>query len=293
MMGRVGYGAWLGAVLVGIVVLAPPVCAQSKSPELSNGGLSQAQKNELKSVFGGALVDGRSLALDPDATVAERRLTLARRAALYEELKEFAKAEESWTSAISLEPPAASIYGDRGYFYIRVGRFAQALDDFNTGMQLDPANPRYRFGAGRVQAMLKNYAAAADFYGEAIKLGPHEPTFYLARAEAFIHLDQPRLARADYDQALQIKLPRPIDNYFATIGRGFAALKLGDYPSAIADFDKALEYDPRAISVLLWRGYARERDGRINLALDDYERAASVDPNNRWATASLQRLRSN
>jgi hypothetical protein len=98
MMGRVGYGAWLGAVLVGIVVLAPPVCAQSKSPELSNGGLSQAQKNELKSVFGGALVDGRSLALDPNATVAERRLTLARRAALYEELKEFAKAEESWTS---------------------------------------------------------------------------------------------------------------------------------------------------------------------------------------------------
>jgi tetratricopeptide (TPR) repeat protein len=293
MMGRVGYGAWLGAVLVGIVVLAPPVRAQSKLSEPSTGALSQAQKNELKSTFGGALVDGRSLALDPNATVAERRLTLARRAALYEELKEFAKAEESWTSAISLEPPAPSIYGDRGYFYIRVGRFAEALGDFNTGMQLDPANPRYRFGAGRVQAMLKNYAAAADLYGEAIKLGPREPTFYLARAEAFIHLDQPRLARADYDQALTIKLPRPIDNYFATIGRGFAALKLADYPSAIADFDKALEYDPGSVRVLLWRGYARERGGRINLALDDYERAASVDPKNRWATASLQRLRSN
>jgi len=241
MMGRGGYGAWLGAVLVGIVMLAPPVRAQSKSSEPSTGVLSLAQKNELKSAFGGALVDGRALALNPDASVAERRLTLARRAALFEELKEFARADESWGSAIRLEPPAASLYGDRGYFYIRVGRFAEALDDFNTGMQLDPANPRFRFGAGRVQAMLKNYAAAADLYGEAIKLGPREPTFYLARAEAFIHLDQPRLARADYDQALQIKLPRPVDNYFATIGRGFAALKRADYPSAIADFDKALE----------------------------------------------------
>jgi len=293
MMGRGGYGAWLGAVLAGIVMLAPPARAQSKPPEPSNGGLSLAQKNELKSAFGGALVDGRSLALDPNATIAERRLTLARRAAVFEELKEFAKAEESWASAIRLEPPTASLYGDRGYFYIRLGRFAEALGDFNVGMQLDPANPRYRFGAGRVQVMLKNYAAAADLYGEAIKLGPRDPTFYLARAEALIHLDQPRLARADYDQALKITLPRPIDNYFATIGRGFAALKLADYPSAIADFDKALEYDPRAVMVLLWRGYARERDGRINLALDDYERAASVDPNNRWANASLQRLRSN
>jgi tetratricopeptide (TPR) repeat protein len=292
-MGRGGYGTWLGAVLAGIIMLAPPVRAQSKLSEPSTGLLSLEQKNELKSAFGGALVDGRSLALDPNATVAEKRVTLARRAALFEELKEFPQAEDSWGSAIRLGPPDASLYGDRGYFYIRVGRFAEALDDFNTGMQLDPANPRYRFGAGRVQAMLKNYAEAADFYGEAIKLGPREPTFYLARAEAFIHLDQPRLARADYDQALMIKLPRPIDNYFATIGRGFAALKLADYPSAIADFDKALEYDPRAVMVLLWRGYARERDGRTNLALDDYERAASVDPKNRWATASLQRLRSN
>src|SRR5258707_1275870 len=118
----------------------------------------------------------------------------------------------------------AALYGDRGYFYIRLGRFAEAFEDFNAGMQLDAANPRYRFGAGRAQALLGNYAAAADLYGEAIKLSPRDPTFYLARAEAYIRLDQPRLARADYDQALKIKLPRPIDSYFATLGRGFAAL---------------------------------------------------------------------
>ena len=292
-MERVGVGACLGAVLAGIVVLAPPVRAQSKLPEPASGAASEAQKDELKSVFGGALVDGRSLEIDPNASVAERRLTLARRATIYEETKEFAKAEESWAAAIKLEPPAAALYGDRGYFYIRLGRFAEAFEDFNAGMQLDAANPRYRFGAGRAQALLRNYAAAADLYGEAIKLSPRDPTFYLARAEAYIRLDQPRFARADYDQALKIKLPRAIDSYFATLGRGFAALKLADYPSAIADFDKALEYDPRAVMVLLWRGYARERDGRINLALDDYERAASVDPGNRWANANLQRLRSN
>jgi tetratricopeptide (TPR) repeat protein len=292
-MSRRVFDAWVAAILAGIFVLAPPVRAQSKSPEASTGSTSQAPKSELQSVYGGAVVDGgRAFEVDPTASVADKRRTLQRRAALYEETKEFAKAEEDWALAIKLGPPVAALHGDRGYFYIRIGRYAEALDDFNLGMQLEPANPRYRYAAGRAQGMLSNYTAAADLYGEAIKLDPRDPTFYLARAEAFIHLAQPRRARADYDQALKINLPRPIDRYFAVMGRGFAALKLADYPSAIEDFDKALEFDPRAVTVLLWRGYAREKGGRVDLALDDYERASSVDPGNRTAQANLQRLRS-
>ncbi len=293
-MGRRGFGAGLGVLLAGVIVIAPPVGAQSPMAEQFFGKSYQAQKNELRSVYGGALIDGgRALEVDPKASVAEKRLTLLRRAALYEETKEFVKAEENWGAAVKMEPPVAALYGDRGYFYIRLGRFAEALGDFNAAGQLDPANPRYRFGAGRAQAMLNNYAAAADLYGEAIKLNPRDATFYLARAEAYIHLAQPRLARADYDQALKIKLPSPIDRYFAILGRGYAALKLADYPSAIADFDKAIEFDPRAVRALLWRGYAREMDGLADLALDDYERASSVDPNDRMARAGLRRLRSN
>src|SRR5712672_1608706 len=106
-MARVGVGACLGAVFAGIVMLAPPVRAQSRLPEPASGAASEAQKNELKSVFGDALVDGRSLEIDPNASVAERRLALARRAAVYEETKEFAKAEESWPrrSSSSRPPP--------------------------------------------------------------------------------------------------------------------------------------------------------------------------------------------
>ena len=114
----------------------------------------------------------------------------------------------------------------------------------------------------------------------------------MARAEAYIHLDQPRSAWADFDSALDIRLPRAADRYYAYLGRGYASMLMADYASAIADFDNALTVEPRAVNALLWRGYAREKGGQIALALDDYERAVAVDPSDRLARANLQRLRS-
>jgi hypothetical protein len=45
------------------------------------------------------------------------------------------------------------------------------------------------------------------------------------------------------------------------------------------------------VSALVWRGYSREKDGQVDLALEDYERAAAVDPTDRRASQSVRRLR--
>jgi tetratricopeptide (TPR) repeat protein len=221
------------------------------------------------------------------------RQTLLRRAALYEKLKDFSRAEADLGSAVQLAPRSAELYAMRAYFYMRRSRFTEAFGDFVYGMGLSPDNARVRFGAGRVQAALGNYAAALGYYDGAIKLARRDPTYYLARAEAYIHLDQPRSAWADFDSALDIRLPRAADRYYAYLGRGYSSLLMSNYADAVADFDNALTVDPRAVNALLWRGYAREKGGQVALALDDYERAVAVDPGDRLARANLQRLRSN
>jgi tetratricopeptide (TPR) repeat protein len=276
-----------------MVITGSPVAAQSSLSEHLAATILHARNNDLHRRFGRALIDyGHDLEIDPGAGVGDARQTLLRRAALYEAVKEFAKAEAELTAAVQLSP-TAELHAARAYYYMRRGRFADALSDFLDGARIAPDNARLRFGAGRVQAALGNYAAAVGFYDQAIRLGRREPTFYLARAEARIHLELPRSAWADYDQALEIKLPRASDRYYAFLGRGYASLLLADYAGAIADFDNALALDPQAINALLWRGYAREQGGQASLALDDYERAITVDPNDRWARANLQRLRSN
>ena len=291
----VRHGTLLAVAAVAVALLvSPPVAAQSGMAGAVARTMLQGQNSELHRRFGRALIDdGRDLEIDPAAGMDEARQALLRRAALYEKLKDYPGAEASLSSAVQLAPRSAELYAMRAYFYMRRLRFAEALGDFVYGIELSPDNARVRFGAGRVQSALGNHAAAVGYYDAAIKLAPRDPTYYLARAEAYIHLEQPRSAWTDFDSALDIRLPRTADRYYAYLGRGYASLLMSDYTSAIADFDSALTVDPRAVNALLWRGYAREKGGQINLALDDYERAVAVDPGDRLARANLQRLRSN
>jgi tetratricopeptide (TPR) repeat protein len=292
-MGWRGFGACAAAVALS-VALAPAVRAQSNLSERLLSKAAEAQNGDLQRRFGRALVDeGRDLDIDPAAGVDEARQTLVRRASVYETVKDYDKAEADLTSALRLAAPAAVLYLDRGYFYMRRGRFGEALYDFLAAAALEPSNPRPRYAAGRAQAALGNYGEAIDYYGKAIKLGPREPSFYLARAEARLRLEQPGDALADYDRAIDLRPPRSTDRYYAYVGRGYASLMLTDYSDAITSFDSAIQIDPGAVNALLWRGYAREKSGQVDLALEDYERAASVAPNDRSARANVQRLRSN
>ncbi len=276
------------------MVAAAPAGAQESLSDRITRILQQGQNNDLQRRFGGMLVDeGRDLEIDPAAGVSEARQTLLRRAALYEKIRDFPRAETDLSTALQLEPPTVELYVARGYFYMRRSRFTEALGDFLLGMRLSPDNARARFAAGRAQAARGDYAAALRYYDAAIKLARRDPSYYLARAEAYIHLDQPRDAWADFDSAIAIKLPRADDRYYAFLGRGYASLMMSDYANAIGDFDSAIAVDPRAVNALIWRGYAREKNGQGELALDDYERATSVDPHDRLARANLQRLRSN
>ncbi len=291
-MHRRGVLSGLGATAA--LMVAAPVLAQSSLSDRITRNLLQDHNNDLRRHFGRMLVDdGRELEIGPAAGVDEARQTLLRRAALYEKLKDFARAESDLTSAVQLDPPSPELFAARGYFYMRRSRFTEALGDFLLGIKLSSGNARVRFGAGRAQAALGNYAEAVRYYGSAIELSRRDPTYYVARGEAYIHLDDPRSAWADFDSAIDIRLPRASDRYYALLGRGYASLMMSDYANAIADFDSAIALDPRAVNAFIWRGFAREKSGQVALALDDYERAASLDPGDRLVRANLQRLRSN
>jgi tetratricopeptide (TPR) repeat protein len=280
--------------LAAALLASPPAGAESGLTGTVARSLAQSQNSDLHRRFGRALIDdGRDLEIDPAAGMDEARQALLRRAALYEKISDFPNAEAALSAAVQLAPRSAELYAMRAYFYMRRSRFTEALSDFVYGIDLSPDNARVRFGAGRVQAALGNYAAAVGYYDAAIGLARRDPTFYLARGEAYIHLDQPRSAWADFDSALDIRLPRAADRYYAYLGRGYASMLMSNYANAVTDFDNALTVEPRAVNALLWRGYAREKDGQVALALDDYERAVAADPTDRLARANLARLRSN
>jgi tetratricopeptide (TPR) repeat protein len=287
----------VAAIAVAAAGVAPAVASSggghAAQPDPRAQVASLPENSDLQRRFPHMLVDdGRKFMIDPAASADETRQTRLRRASLYETAQDYPMAESEFAAAVALGPTPA-LYEARGFYFMRRGSYGDAIADFLAGVRLAPDNPRMHYGVARAQAMLGNYTDAVGSYNEAIRLSPRDATFYVARAEAFIHLDQPVKARADYGTALAIKLPRTTDRYYAYLGRGYASLLMADYAGAIGDLDSALSIDPRAVNALLWRAYAREKGGQVALALDDYERAASVAPADRLVRANLQRLRSN
>ena len=69
-----------------------------------------------------------------------------------------------------------------------------------------------------------------------------------------------------------------VDEAAAHLKRGKLSLNRQDFPGAIASFTKAIELKPTWAEAYLQRGYARRMHGALDLALEDYDKAAELDP---------------
>lgn len=64
----------------------------------------------------------------------------------------------------------------------------------------------------------------------------------------------------------------------ALVSRGAAFMRTGNYHTALADFDRAIELDPDYARAFHLRGLARELDGDNDGALADFDHAVELQP---------------
>ncbi|NVO12688.1 MAG: tetratricopeptide repeat protein [Rhodoplanes sp.] len=277
--------------LIGIALWAQPVRSESFSEKLTRQLNSNAQRETLKALERGLVVDEAAIKTTlPEG--ADRRVVLRTRAAVYEKVADFERAEADFTTALSLAPSDPALYLDRGYFYLRRQRYGDAMTDFMAGARMEPRKTAYPYAIGRVYAAMGEHERAIGSYTDAVRIDPQDARALLARAEAKINLERFDEAKVDYNRALRSALRGPTDRFYAYLGRGYAAMVLQDYDAAVADFDSALEIDDKAFNAIVWRAYANERRGRTDLAIVDYERAVAYDPADQAIRTNLQRLRS-
>ena len=214
----------------------------------------------------------RELNQNPTVERANKlRELLKSRAATYESLEDFERAEGDYNALIEVNPINPNVYSDRGYFYMRQGRYSEAVRDFTTGSRIAPAQSSFNYGAGRALSRMGDYATAIDHYNEAIRLAPRDGVLLLSRAEAYVQVRKYTEARADYDHAIALGLPpsRGGRALLRLFGRGYANICLGDYDAAVRDMDTALTLRPGMVNALVWRGFAREKLGQREKALAD------------------------
>ena len=80
-----------------------------------------------------------------------------------------------------------------------------------------------------------------------------------------------------------IKLKKPPSvKALAYFRRGFAYVEKGNSSQAIADFTKALEFDPNSAAAYFFRGRAYSKKGDLDLAIADFTKTLEFNPNSAW-----------
>ena len=229
---------------------------------------------------------------DGERPAKVRQELLRRRASTYEDLRQYERTEADLTAALQIEPVDPDLYATRGFFLTRRNRTDEALVDFRKGGELDTAGGSYAFGEGRIHEKQGRHELAIERFSEAIRRNPKIANYYRERGSVYNYLGKHREAYADYDKALAIGYPVaiPRETSYSNLGRGYAALQLGEYQRAIDDFDAVLQVVPRASNALAWRGSAYQGLGNRPQAVADYKAALAIDPKNERARDELKVL---
>ena len=115
---------------------------------------------------------------------------------------------------------------------------------------------------------------------------PPDFNFYKTRADgSFVKGDFPQ-ALADYDKALGLKP----DSAVAFLNRGKTHFSLNDLSKAGADFDRSIELDAKDSKAYFNRGLLREKQGDLEKAAADYQKAVEIDLSNSEAKAALAKV---
>lgn len=115
---------------------------------------------------------------------------------------------------------------------------------------------------------------------------PPDFAFYQNRANANFVMGEYDTAIVDYNKAIELNSKEPAI-YFS---RGLAHFNNKSFTPAIADFDKVIELDPKEGSAYFKRGNALEKIGNFEKALTDYQKAVELEPDNEPAKNALQKL---
>jgi TonB family protein len=110
--------------------------------------------------------------------------------------------------------------------------------------------------------------------------------FYRKRADENVGKGEYALAVNDYSKAIELN-PKEVSVY---LNRGLAHYNQKNYDLATADYDKAIELNPKDSMLYFNRGNSFEKMGNLQKAAVDYQKAFELDAGNEAAKLSLQRV---
>jgi tetratricopeptide (TPR) repeat protein len=144
----------------------------------------------------------------------------------------------------------AFLHSERGRALNQKGDFSRAIDDFTASLRHAPQDTNTLYRRGIAYWNAGEYDRSVADFTTAIRLDPEDLALYRERADAYRALD--RLDRA------------------------------------MADLDRVLKSDPEDATAYRYRGAAHEREGKHDLAIEDYTVTGSLSKTTTPSCASIR-----
>lgn len=201
------------------------------------------------------------------------------------------------------------------------GKLAEARDLLLDVVKLDPSLPMGHLALGVVLRRLGDFRGSVEACSKGIQIDSKEPELYLRRGIAWFHLGLYGIALEDFEEAAGIAYddPRPelwrgltlielsrqleaINAYASSIrrdrtymlaylNRGLAYLATNEPGKAEFDFNLAIRQQPKDARAWSNRGVAQARQGRYREAIESYETALGISPNDQPTRRNLEAAR--
>ncbi|WP_197530359.1 tetratricopeptide repeat protein [Bythopirellula polymerisocia] len=172
------------------------------------------------------------------------------RGEIYREQKDYAKAIDEFTKVLELQPGIVMPLVHRAEAYLNNGQLEEALADADAVLASEQVEPIHRVAAHRLRgealAQLNRLDEAIEEIEQLSRTVPNQPELKMQLALYYLVAKQPQKAISAYDDVL---LMDP-ENALALRSRGDANLNIGNHAEAIEDFEKALKVDPEDAALL-------------------------------------------
>lgn len=218
------------------------------------------------------------------------------RAEVKMEISDYKGAISDYTKAIKLNPDDFYLYDSRASAKNSIDDYEGAITDYSKAIILTKQNgdkellvDLYNF-RGVAYLKINNYRKAVDDFNESNKLDPEFQTALINRADAYINLGNTSMANKDLDKAIKLN---PVYG-LPYLLRGNIKSKKKNYDGAIKDYNKAIGYYSKMMkesyifddyfaeelgAVYIARGITYEKQKKLSLAEDDYDKAIELMPN--------------
>lgn len=185
---------------------------------------------------------------------------------------QYAKAIESYSAAIDMQPKTAQFYNDRGCAYDGLGEYNKSISDFDKVVELDPKFAEAYSNRGCVYSRLGKYDKAISDLNKAIEIEPAYAEAYSNRGCTYVRLEEYDKAISDFKKAIEsnAEYANPYKHC------GVLWKKREDFAKAVEMLTKAIKLNPKYKEAYEERAEVYRLLGKIAEAEADEAKAAGL-----------------